>query len=605
MRAATLVATAVLALLAATPSSALAPSPPSCAFGDDVAGLGGFYAGALADAQRSYSAQLSSLSDSDRQRSLQAFTGAAIAYVYGLAQVSVRAAVKHYPRGELLSVAKLADPTVRAVVAPNNDTAYTVAFIDLLSGPQVIDAPDAAGRYYGFALMDAFSNDFAYIGRRATGTGAGSFVLVPPGWSGTLPAGVHRIDAPSNTVWLLGRTVINGPADVPAVKALLQRFHLTALGAWEAGVRTPSVVLDDFPPMPAKTPTPTGPDFVATLNRDMQIDPPPALDACAVQAMAAAGVQAPAGDAASELAADAADTAAPPMSAGADPAVTAGTTAGEQIVARAADVLNAAHRSTENGWEVESGAWVGRFGRGYLGRAIIARILLAANVAEEAIYPVATADAHGRPLDGTHRYTIRFPAGAPPPVNAFWSLTLYNQDLFLYENQIHRYSVGDRTAGLRPGPDGSLTIYVQHDQPADPAARANWLPAPAGRFELYMRLYQPRAAALSGAWKPPPIRRDDDATAVGTAPRRRAPRIELRGIPRGCVRSRLRLRVSARLGVPARLVTVRVDGRLVATVHHSRFVVTLRLRRRGRHRVTVVARGDGRSASRRVAVSRC
>jgi hypothetical protein len=604
VRFATLAVTAASALLAAAPSSALAPSVPSCAFGDDVPGLGGYYAGALTSAQRGYAAQLTGLSDAERQRSLEAFTAAAIAYVYGLPQVSVRAAVKRYPRGVLLSVAKLADPGVRAVVAPNNDTAYTVSFIDLASGPEVIDVPDAAGRYYVLALMDAFSNDFAYIGRRATGTGAGSFALVPPGWSGTLPAGVRRIDAPSNTVWLLGRTVINGATDVPAVKALLQRFHLTPLGAWEAGVKAPPVVLDDFPPGQGSTPTPTGSNFIATLNRDMQIDPPPTVDACAVQAMAAAGVQAPPGDAATELAADVADATGPPASSGADPALTAGTAAGAQIVAHAAAALNAAHRTAENGWEVESGPWVGRFGRAYLGRAIIAHILLAANVPEEAIYPVATADARGRTLDGAHRYTIRFAAGELPPVDAFWSLTLYDQDLFLYENQIHRYSIGDRTPGLRPGPDGSLTLYVQHDPPADPAARQNWLPAPAGRFEVYMRLYQPRAVALSGAWKPPPILRDDDA-APSAAAVRQAPYIELRGIPRGCVHSALRLRVRARLGGPARLVTVRLDGRRVARVRHSRFAVTLRLRHRGRHRIDVIARGDSQTVTRRVVVSRC
>jgi hypothetical protein len=134
---------------------------------------------------------------------------------------------------------------------------------------------------------------------------------------------------------------------------------------------------------------------------------------------------------------------------------------------------------------------------------VIATDLLGANVPRIAIYPTSFADRTGRALSGAHRYTITFGRGQLPPVKAFWSLTMYQADDFLYANQINRYAVGDRTRGLRYGRDGSLTLYVQHDAPRGTAQRANWLPAPAGSFHLILRLYLPRRAALDGTYRIP------------------------------------------------------------------------------------------------------
>ena len=152
------------------------------------------------------------------------------------------------------------------------------------------------------------------------------------------------------------------------------------------------------------------------------------------------------------------------------------------------------------------GPYVGAYGRNYLGRALIAISALGANTPPETVYPLAVADADGRPLRGSRRYAIRFPRGELPPANAFWSVTMYGQNRYLVPNGIDRYSIGDRTAGLRRGRDGSLTIYVQHSAPKG-AERANWLPAPAGRFRLAMRIYEPRRSVLTGRWRPPPVRR--------------------------------------------------------------------------------------------------
>jgi hypothetical protein len=175
------------------------------------------------------------VSAAEGQKARTVFTAAAAAYVYGLPQVTERATVKHFPRNEILSVAALANPSVQTVVAPNVDTAYTVSWLDLTSGPLVVNVPDTGRRFYTFQFLDAFTNAFAYLGTGSTGTLSGAYVLVPPGYTGALPAGVTRIDAPSNTVWLLGRTLVKNSADLPAVKALQQQYKVTPMAAWETG----------------------------------------------------------------------------------------------------------------------------------------------------------------------------------------------------------------------------------------------------------------------------------------------------------------------------------------------------------------------------------
>jgi len=148
---------------------------------------------------------------------------------------------------------------------------------------------------------------------------------------------------------------------------------------------------------------------------------------------------------------------------------------------------------------------IGDAGTDYDLRATTALEGLWANTPQEAFYPIADQDAMARRLKGRYRYVLHFAKGQLPPARAFWSLTMYDKDLFLYANPISRYAIGDRTAGLRKDPDGGLTIYIQHDRPAG-AKASNWLPAPKSRFTLALRLYWPTARALSGAWKPPGLR---------------------------------------------------------------------------------------------------
>ena len=436
----------------------------------------------------------------------------------------------------------MADPTVKTVVSPNVDTAYTVAWLDLTTGPVVVNVPNTGGRYYTFQFLDGFSNAFAYVGSGSTGTQAGAYALVPPGWTGSLPAGVHRINAPSNTVWLLGRTLVSGTADLPAVKNLQSQYKATPLTAWKMGVRQPPLVLSQYPTTVAKA-IPTGAQFIATLNQEMVIDPPPAADDCALRAMSAAGIQVSHPTPAQSLVADLSNQAPPlPQVAGdpvVDAALTAGTTAADRIIVSAERRLNASSRRAHNGWEI-LGNWVGRFGTRYLGRAIVARDLLGANTPQQAIYPIADTDVTGQALNGSHRYTIRFAKGSLPPVNAFWSVTMYDASDYLYANPLGRYAIGDRTPSLHYGRDGSLTLYVQHAQPASAAQRANWLPAPSGAFHVVLRLYEPKPVALSGKWNPragQPCRcspwRPFSAGCVSA--RRHSSRSREEGSPRGAV----------------------------------------------------------------------
>lgn len=501
-------AVVVAAISPAGVSSAATRSPlPACTFGTDVPGLRGYLAGAVGSAADVYARGLAAHSDPQRAQARQAFAAAAAAYVYGLPQVSVRGTVRHFPRNEALSINALADPSVQTVVSPNVDTAYTVSWLDLVNGPLVVNVPDTGGRYYTFQFLDAFSNAFAYVGSGSTGTAAGAYAIVPPGFSGSLPPGLTRIDAPSTTVWLLGRTLVHDAADLPAVRRLQSQYGVTPLAAWTLGVRQPPVVLDRYPPTIPRS-VPTGAQFIATLNQEMTIDPPPAADDCALSAMRPAGVALPHPTPADTLAADLTDQAPPAPSVASDPvsgpAIDAGVATGARIVAAASAQLVAASAHANHGWSV-LGPWVGRYGTRYLARAIVARDLLAANTPQQSIYPIATADVTGRPLGGGHRYTIRFDRRRLPPVRAFWSVTVYDVQDFLAANPVGRYAIGDRTPGLRRGRDGSLTLYVQHNAPAGGARRANWLPAPSGPFHLVMRLYEPRAAALRGRWKPPPI----------------------------------------------------------------------------------------------------
>jgi hypothetical protein len=388
------------------------------------------------------------------------------------------------PVNRLLNVPRLSTPADRAVVAPNVDTLYSTAWLDLRSGPVVLDVPAIPDRYYVFQFLDMYTNTFANIGSRTTGQGAGRFAVVGPGWRGPVPAGARVLRSPTPDVWMLGRTLVRGPADVPNVVAIQRRYVLTA--------PPPST-----PPPPQDCANLKNPQdlvsgglaFFDELGRVMAADPPPDRDRALVRRLARAGIGA-----------------GRTPSTGTDPGVldglAHGLTAGNALVTRQA----AAAPGPVGGWTTNRD--IGTYGARFITRALVARNGLAANVAEESVYYRAQQDAAGARLDGRASYRIHFAAGQLPPVGAlgFWSITMYDQTFFLVDNPIDRYAVGDRTPGLVRNADGSLDVYVGSTPPA--GHESNWLPAPATPFTLAMRVYLPTTAVLTQEWKPPSIVRE-------------------------------------------------------------------------------------------------
>ena len=377
------------------------------------------------------------------------------------------------------------------VVTPNSDTLYTNAWLDLSRGPVAIRVPDTADRYYVLGFLDAWTNPFAHVGRRLTGTGEGTFVVTGPRWRGELPAGTTRVASPTDTVWIIGRIMVEGPEDVPAVNALQDGFAMAPLDAWLRGeTGSPEAIdagLDPKAPRDAAR-------FVEVVGRMLRGNPPPEDERALLADFARLGLD-------GGLVADA-----PRLpEAVALPAI-----------GRALATVDAMLDAPESGEGAAArGGWSApvvlgeSFGRDWRRRALVARRYIGALASAEAFYPMAHADAQGRPLHGAHRYVLRFPPGGEPPVDSFWSLTMYDsRDCMLVPNPIERYRIGDRSRGLRRDPDGGLTLRLQHASPGAPD-EPNWLPAPDGPFYLCLRAYQPRAELLDGRWRPPDIVRVD------------------------------------------------------------------------------------------------
>ncbi len=428
---------------------------------------------------------------------------AADAYVYGFPLVFDLQAVDGFTRQGMASLApapfnsfshasKLAGPQDR-FVSINNDTIYSIAQVDVSGGPVLLRVPDTAGRYYVLQFVDAWTNNFAYVGRRATGTAAGCFLLVPPGWKPDAPDGARVIEFPTNVATIVGRWACDGLADLDAVHALQGELSLEPYG-------TPA------PPagLPAPAAVPAELAFFEQMRTWMQAFPPSGPDRAYQQRFAPLGLLGPATS----------YTDCPP---GLAEALTAGADAAKRQMEAALTAGGLA--PVVNGWTltfhmfdynldhlgpgtIDDPAWkIANRDTSYLARALAARAGLWGNHGYEAAYPMTYTDAGGDQLDGRNRYTITF--DQDPPVDAFWSITMYDlPDFYLVANPINRYSIGDRTPGLRRDGDGSLTIVIQHEQPAD---TSNWLPAPAAPFRPIMRLYQPRAAVLDRSYKFPPI----------------------------------------------------------------------------------------------------
>ena len=387
------------------------------------------------------------------------------------------------------------------VVTPNYDTLYSSAWLDLADGPLVLEAPDTDDRYYVLGLLDAYTNPFAHLGRRTTGTAARQFWLTPPDWTGTVPQGLHHVPCPTPMVWIIGRLLVDGDADVARANALQDGFRIRpAQGNATAGVsRDTGAAAPGLPDDAAA--------YFARVASGLRENPPAAAhadirDACARLGLGPHGDGPQGWDAPTRAAIQAAYTAARDDLARGARGVRTAATGTEPARADTAEAPQA---------EAPRGSWVmpvmlgESFGTDYRTRARIALGYIGALCSAEAVYPMAYVDADGQALDGTRRYRLRFTPDTLPPVDAFWSLTLYaTADFMLVDNPLDRYAIGDRSRHLQWGEDGSLEIRIQHEAPAD---TANWLPAPAGGFYLCLRAYQPREPLLDGTHALPDVER--------------------------------------------------------------------------------------------------
>ena len=381
----------------------------------------------------------------------------------------------------------------RAVVRPNFDTLYSSGWLDLTSEPMVVTASDTGGRYYLLPMLDLWSDVFASPGKRTSGTGAASWAVVPPGWTGTLPAGVQRIDAPTSYVWIIGRTQTNGPADYDAVHKVQDGYTITPLSQWGKPPVAPKATID--PSVDMKTPPldqvngMKGTAYFRLAAELMKRNPPHLSDWSIVARMRRVGIEA--GKSFDPAALDpvvrgALDRAAP-----------------EALKLMVAKLPTLAR--VVNGWQMNTDT-MGVYGNYYLKRAIVAMAGLGANQPEDAIYPMLLVDAEGKPLRGEHKYIVHFEKGEIPPAGAFWSITMYDEAGFQVANPINRFAIGDRDA-LKFNADGSLDILIQHASPGKDL-ESNWLPAPAaGTLGITMRVYAPKPQALDGRWAPPTVHR--------------------------------------------------------------------------------------------------
>jgi hypothetical protein len=404
------------------------------------------------------------------------------------------------PMNRFANVGAFPTADLRVVVRPNFDTLYSSGWLDLTKEPVVVSVPDTGGRYYLLPMLDMWTDVFASPGWRTTGTEAGNFLVTPPGWRPDLrdrlieefklPANTQRIDAPTPYVWIIGRTKTDGPADYDAVHKIQDGYKITPLSQWGKEPEPATIKID--PSVDMKTPPklqvdtmPAG-KFFAYAAELLKLHPPHITDQPIIARMKRIGIE-------------------PGKSfdfASLDPAV---KTALETVPEAAQKLMEwkvPTLARIANNWSMNTDT-MGVYGNYYLKRAIVTQLGLGANLPGDAIYPLNLADKDGKPVDGASNYTIHFDQADIPPVDAFWSITLYDPQGFQVANTLNRFAVSSWMP-FKYNPDGSLDLYFQNESPgAD--KEANWLPAPKGPFNLTMRLYAPKSVALTGKWNPPPV----------------------------------------------------------------------------------------------------
>jgi hypothetical protein len=427
------------------------------------------------------------------------------AYVYGLPMVDQYRVMYAYsvdktnpqyqgPFNSILNIARVFTPDDTAFVTPNSDTPYSFAGLDLRSEPVVITVPKMEkNRYFVFQLMDLYTFNFAYIGSRTTGNNGGNYLIAGPGWKGATPKGITNVvHSETSLVSVVGRTQLFNPDDLDNVKKIQAGYKVQPLSAFEGTqAPPPAPPVDWIKPIPP-TEERTSLGFFNELAFLLQFAQPPHASEIALRKrFAEIGIEPGKPFDASAL----------------SPALQAALKQGMLDGQKAIDERRASlHGKTDQ-----------LFGdraflkNDYVARATGTQVGIGANSRDEALYPILDHDAKGEALDGSkHKYMLRFAKGQQPPVNAFWSITMYDlPQQLLVKNPINRYLINSpMLPHMKTDPDGGLTIYIQADSPGKDK-ESNWLPAPKGPFVTFMRYYWPKPALLDGQWKTPAIQRVD------------------------------------------------------------------------------------------------
>ena len=394
---------------------------------------------------------------------------------------------------EIHNTARVYTPEDKAIQTPNSDTPYSAVGADLRAEPLVLTVPPIQqDRYYSLQFVDGYTSNFAYVGSRTTGNGGGTYLLAGPGWTGEKPEGVDEvIRSDTELAMVLYRTQLFGPSDIDEVKKIQAGYQVAPLSVFlNQPSPQPPPAIDFVPPLTTDQQR-TSPQFFEILDFAMRFAPTLPAEEELRDRFATIGIGAQGSDGGFD-----ADALSPEM-----------RTAIEGGMADAWTEFDAFKKNELDTGKVTSAQLFGTkddLKGNYLYRMAGAVLGIYGNTAAEAIYPSSFNDSTGAPLTGANNYTFRFPSGQLPPVNAFWSLTMYElPSSLLVDNPIKRYLINsEMLPSLVPDPDGGYTFAIQHSSPGIDK-EANWLPAPEGPFVLVLRLYWPKPDALNGTWKAP------------------------------------------------------------------------------------------------------
>jgi hypothetical protein len=429
-------------------------------------------------------------------------------FIYGLPIVMNYAVMYEYsvdrnsgqfkaPFNQIKNEARVYTYKDTSIVTPNSDTPYSFFWMDLRAEPMVLSVPAVEkGRYYAVQLEDGNTYNYGYIGSRATGNDAGDYMVVGPDWNGTTPPGIKKVFRSSTQFSIAGfRTQLFGASDMDNVAKVQAGYKGQPLSAYLKQPAPPAVPAIDFPKIDKEM---VKTNFFEYLDFALQFAPAQENEKEIRAQLARIGVGAGKTLNFKDLSLE-------------DKAeIVLGMKEGDRKIDEA--VANAG--KNVNGWRLSSLFGDSAFFNGdWLKRAAGAKAGIYGNDAVEATYPLGHLGSDGQPLDGSkHNYTLTFPQGQLPPVNAFWSVTMYDgKTQLLIENPINRYLINSpMLPNLKKNADGSLTLYIQNKSPGA-EKESNWLPAPDGPIYLVMRLYWPKTEAPSilpvgsGTWSPPPV----------------------------------------------------------------------------------------------------